>query len=864
MTNNWTDIANATLIIVMGANPAENHPASIAHIHGARRGPHTDAFGTNSKPAAKLVVIEPRKTRTAAIADMFVRIRPGTDIAFINGVVNWIVNNISGAQKTKFEEYLNSSTNRTFQDDAGGTVSVPGCSIDTDARMIVNATGADYERGTRTIGAQTISNFPLYAADIYTDLDATRKTVYNRLVEHVAPYTTSVVADICGCTEAQLIEVAQLIIDNSLCSSVDGVGAFVYEPRSQFHRVTTFMYAMGLTQHTHGSQNVKSFAVLQTMMGNVGRAGGGINALRGIHNVQGSTDMGLLYHLIPGYSGNPTGTFGVYMDRLYGVRLSGGATAYDDAYDPTKHGLQQAGFYQMTRKFFGDTTLTARADIDKIFNLWPKGAGTHHIQMFRDMAASTIKACVVWGQNPAVTEPNLSKIRDGLRELDLLVCVDMFENETAACDRKATGVTYLIPACSHVEEAGSATNSGRVLQWRYQAIPPKGNSRTDMELLLRFAYAIQQNGGFAHISNVWNTISGFTYSTVYDKLYGSQYGWTPGGGAFSSEAAASAVYQQMCMQVNAADPTQRGTLWIYTLGYSTVLTGQGGGWTQFNRAKERNNVDSDGSGGGHQLYKNWGYAWLVNRRVLYNNGRTPWDQTDAFQGPDQCARLYVTNNGNLIDYARNYRTYHRLADVPDTGIGTVHKLPGRFPAHTEPYESPRDGTGAGTNLVSTWGYNTKGTGAGDLLLAGSGRGTAASYPLVLTTFRCVEHFQGGPITRNNKLNVEAEPEPWIEINSADARNFGIAHGDMVKITSARGNSSQAPVPPQGAGFRARVGVGLSSNQRVGPGVVAVPWHWGEKGLSNGSRANDLTIDAMDANTMIPEYKACLCKIEKMT
>ncbi len=258
------------------------------------------------------------------------------------------------------------------------------------------------------------------------------------------------------------------------------------------------LYAMGITQHTRGSQNVKSFAVLQTLMGNMGRYGGGINALRGIHNVQGSTDMGLLYGNIPAYSGNPTvaqqpstdaNGFGKYMDALWGNPLSGSGSrtamdgTYADAYVPGQMALQQRGFYNMTQKFFGtpDTLAgTAAADktkIDALFSLWPKGNGDDHRIMFRKMITGATKALVCWGQNPAVTEPNQGAIRSGLENLDLLVVTDMFETETAACSRKATGVTYLIPAAAHVEVGGSATNSGRTLQWRYQARKPAGNSQ---------------------------------------------------------------------------------------------------------------------------------------------------------------------------------------------------------------------------------------------------------------------------------------------------------------------------------------------------------------------------------------------------
>jgi formate dehydrogenase major subunit len=231
---------------------------------------------------------------------------------------------------------------------------------------------------------------------------------------------------------------------------------------------------------------------------------------------------------------------------------------------------------------------------------------------------------------------------------------------------------------------------------------------------------------------------------------------------------------------------------------------------------------------------------------------------------------------SAFNYSGAYRTIHKLSDRPDVVLANQTSSPhfvgsisyaGRYPAHTEPYETPASAT-----IIGKYGYNTKGTAAGDLLPAGTLRGTSAIYPLVLTTIRCVEHFQGGPITRNNPYNVEQEPVPWIELNAVDARNAGIKDGDWVKIVTARTdgyandrldsdpNLSRAAY---GQGFQARVGTGTTENQRVAPGVVAIPWHWGDKGLSTGSRANDLCIDANDANTTIPEYKACLCRIERI-
>jgi formate dehydrogenase major subunit len=544
--------------------------------------------------------------------------------------------------------------------------------------------------------------------------------------------------------------------------------------------------------------------------------------------------------------------------------------------------------------------------------LWPKTNGDHHIEMFRKMAAGTITACYVMGQNPAVTEPNQGAVREGLRNLNLLVVQDVFETETAACDRKAGGVTILLPSAMYVEKGGSATNSGRTLQWRYKAKDPAGNSRADLEYIFRFAAAVDAEGGFSHIEDVWRDLEFKGWApaaegdSVYSVVFAGQYGYTPAVGArIDSETVAESIYKQMCTNCQNAggivDGVDGGTVWIYTQGYQggalvnnlpalpagALVDGNDGLWKNANRAKSRDNFNYGGVFG----YQRWGFSWLVNRRVLYNGGEINngagglLDNSDGFQRPEGIASLFATRHAAstwpagaaVVDYARgNYRFYHKLADrAITTAPGHVEG----FPFHVEPYETPHDGATAGkANFVATYGYNSTNGSSRNLLpttaygsVPATPMGSSANFPLTLTTIRCVEHFQGGPITRNNHWNVELEPEPWIELNSADARTYGIKDGDLVKVVTARtedlaGDTIESATLPRatyGDGFRARVGVGLKDNQRVGAGVVAIPWHWGERGLSTGSRANDLCIDASDANTQIPEYKVCLCRIEKI-
>ncbi|MFA5843831.1 MAG: molybdopterin-dependent oxidoreductase [Coriobacteriia bacterium] len=938
MTNHWNDIANATLVFAIGCNPAENHPAVFNHINHAR---FSTASGNPLKPNAKLIVVDPRKTRTAlqcdtTRGDRYVRIRPGTDIAFINGVINYIITTVEAladgnAVKTAYKAFLNdnSSVSRTFTADDGteviNTLASGGAWTKyTDAR--VKTSGYTYSTTNLTIGGKSVTGILDLAADI-TDSSC----VYQKLKHHVSHYDSTAVVDICGCTAEDITFVGDAFIANSRCSSTSVSGGVVNEST---YRVATLLYAMGATQHTVGSENIRAYAVLQTMMGNMGRAGGGINALRGIHNVQGSTDMGNLFDSIPGYSGNPTmgQTFPQYLNLLFGWRTetTGSYTRTVDPWlrkDPLvpggNVGMQQVGFFNMTQAWFGDRTLNpsssgevTQAKMEAWFGQWPRGNGTDHINAFREMANGDIRACYVWGQNPAVTEPNQAKVRAGLKNLDMLVVQDMFETETAACDRKGSGVTYLLPACSHVEEAGSVTNSGRWIQWRERARAPKESSKSDMEWLLRFAKALNDASAFSHIkvSNGWAD-----NATTWTKLY-ARYGWTPtaatddfealslnetatAGGAgrilYGSEVVAQNVYKEMCSPLapTFAGATDEGaltagsTVWIYYEAYNTSLTGSQyeaangytgpafawSAWTKNVKARNR-----DATTGPSLTYNRWGWAWLKNRRVFYNNAEVHWDVADNFVNAGYLGRLFLNDWTGPVEWTGKwtYREFKKLSDKPSVSYGSgIHEFARIFPAHTEPYETPRD------DLALVWGKNTTGgTPTLDLLStthATTPTGSVATgYPLVLTTIRCVEHFQGGPVTRNNPFNVEAEPEPWVEINSVDARRFNIVDGDMVNVITARSNStsnqntrtnregSTASDPCTAdtfaAGFKARVGVGLASNQRVAQGVVAIPWHWGDRGLSQGSRANDLCIDAMDANTKIPEYKACLCRIEKIS
>ncbi len=923
MTNHWIDVKNAKTIMVLGANPYENHPVVAQYIKDAK------AHG------AKLIVADPRRTRTAMDADLFMRMRPGTNGALVMGLINYIIqNNLYDVV------YQTALTNRTFTDATGAGVvrSVPKW---TDALFRLNAGRTDYLRDGN--GYPVVSTMPL------NDLTSDSDTVFQVLKARAAAYTSAVVADICdipgGATAFEAFAALVGASHGAATATASETGA---NTGAGANFPGTILYAMGATQSTHAAQDLRGYSMLQMLLGNMGRAGGGVNALRGIHNVQGSTDMGLLYGDVPGYSSVPPASgsgsnYGDYMDKLYGgVRIvsptnPNGYWNYTgtDATLQAAAGwnLQQHGFRNMIWHWFrqgadpiaaDDVSLAPGTINNANFDLMPKGSGLNHLDMFKKAntsitsasATDRVKCMVVFGQNPAVTEPNLPMVKRGLRDLDTLVVIDTFESETAGADRKAAndvgseaaGVTYLLPSSSFVEEEGSITNSGRWIQWRYKAANPQGNSKSDTEILLTLADKLVTAGAFSHIPG-----------GTYTNLYGSQYGWTPGtdfNAGTTAATVAETIFTQMAHKnINAAP---WGGLWIYRGGYGgwnhsflaghgdTTLTAAtaigataisvaanngtavgdtlwiGTGTTQeqctvqsinglnftlvkpltkahdsgitvahvLNRAKSRGLLDvgDQGTGtiSGKSVYSNWGWAWLKNRRVFYNNGGVAQDVSDNFVAPDYVGRYYVhavTTTGMPVPvpYASTYRAYSTLTDV-NSGDGTtcVAADPARMPKHWEPHETPNET--ARTKYGNTGNAPT------------TTRGAVSTYPLVLTTIRVTEHFQGGPTTRNIPWLCELVPEPFIELNSADAYAAGIRNGDNVYVDTVR----MSGVGP----FKAVVGTGTGASQKVKKGVVAIPWHWGNKGISTGASANEVTIDALEMNTKMPEYKACLCRIHK--
>jgi formate dehydrogenase major subunit len=440
MTNHWIDLKNADVILVMGCNPAENHPISMKWITRAR------------ERGAKLIVVDPRYTRTATKADLYAPLRSGTDIAFLGGMINYILSN-----GLYFKEYMSNYTNASFlvNPDYKGPGELDGLF-------------AGYDPKTRKYNKKAWA-FQLDAKENPKKDPSLRdpNCVFQLMRKHYSRYTPEKVASITGTPREKLLEVYKL-----------------YASTGRPDRAGAQCYAMGWTQHTVGTQNIRAMTIIQLLLGNMGIAGGGINALRGESNVQGSTDSGLLFHILPGYMPAPTASL---------VDLK----AYIEKHTPKTNEPKSVNWWSNRSKYivsylkaiYGDKATKAN---DFGYGWLPKldeGMNASWLMLFDQMLKDKFEGFFAWGQNPACSGANSNKTRKALSRLKWMVNVNLFDNETASFwrgpgmePRQIKTEVFMLPCCSSVEKEGSLTNSSRLAQWRYKAVEPIGQSKPDADI----------------------------------------------------------------------------------------------------------------------------------------------------------------------------------------------------------------------------------------------------------------------------------------------------------------------------------------------------------------------------------------------
>jgi len=794
MTNHWNDIQHADVIVCIGSNPAENHPISFKYVEKAMDN------------GAKLVSVDPRYTRTSSKADLYAQLRPGTDIAFIGGLINYLLQN-DYIQKEYAVHYTNAAflVNENFDfNSSDGLFS----GYDPD--------NFRYDKQSWTY--QTDEN----GMPLRDDSLKHPRSVYQLMKKHYARYTPEKVCEITGTAIQDYMDVARSF-------------ASTHVP----DKTATIMYAMGTTQHTHGTQNVRSYAMLQLLLGNIGMAGGGINALRGESNVQGSTDYAILYHILPGYLKSPT---------YDNVDLA----AYNEMWTPKAPDQQSANWWSNTPKYI--TSLlkaywgeAATKENDFCFNYLPKRSGNYsYIRLMERLQQGGFEGMIFMGTNPIVGGPDVTSIASGMDKLKWLVAVDLWETESSVF-WKRPGVdpkdidteVFLLPAASSVEKEGSVSNSGRWAQWRYKAVNPPGHAESDAfivdQWIKRLKELYKKGGVFPEpiLDLAWDYGDG--HEPDIDLVAREINGRFTRDVVINGESFKKGQQVPSFAYLQADGSTLSGN-WLYSNSYTEE---------EGNKMQRRGLEDPTGM----EFYHNWAWCWPVNRRVLYNrasvdrNGK-PWKPAKPVISWNEKSRKWegdvpdggwapMSEDGTKSPFIMLPEGYGRLfaAGLAD----------GPFPEHYEPVESPV------ANFMTSQQCNPAITVPGKINNSGK-------FPYVGTTYRVSEHWQAGAMTRNLPWLVELVPDMFIEISQNLADLKGLKNGDMVTITSERGKIEA----------RTLVTKRIKPLRIQGKMVeqVGMPWHFGFNGLATGGTANVLTTAVGCANTTIPEFKAFLCDIEK--
>ena len=788
MTNHWKDIKNTDVILVMGANPAENHPCGFKWAIEARDG-----------RGAKLVTIDPRFTRTAAVSDQFMQIRPGTDIAVLGGFVNYIIRN-----GLFHDDYVKAHTNATF---------IVGTSFGFEDGLFSGFDEASNQYDQKTWEYER-------GADGYVKRDYTLsdpRCVFQLLKKHFSRYTPEMVARIAGCTEDKFLEIAKTI-----CST------------GTADRVGTIMYAVGWTMHTTGSQNIRNAAILQLLLGNIGRPGGGINAMRGHANVQGATDHAIVAGILPGYLKvpNPSQTsLQAHLEDSTPEPLVPDTVNYWKNYPKFMISLFKA--------WFGDHA-TAENDFAYHYLAKPPGDATW-LSIWDAAYQGKLEGFITLGFNPLLAGPDINRLFKAMSRLKWMVVIDPFMLDSAEFWKAPgmdpteidTEVIYL-PATHWVERDGSFTNSGRWAQWKEKVIDPPLGVKSDTwilsELFWRVKELYEKEGGafsdpIRHLT--WNYIN--PREPTLEELAKEINGFDLKSGKLLSSFG----------QLKDDGSTISGN-WLY----SGSFTEQG------NMMARHGTADPTGMG----MHHDWAWNWPLNRRILYNRASAdkegrPWDATRP--GIQWTGKEWV---GDVPDYGKTTPPDKAGAFImTEEGVARIFNpspffpmKDGPFPEHYEPVESPT------ANALHEKVPNSPAVHYYDGVEETLARNTK-DYPYACTIYRVVEreHF----VTSNVPYLVEAMPDFFVEIPEELAREKGIENGKRARVWSKRGSV-------EGVAMVTKRIQPLKVNGEIAY-TIGIPVHWGFVGINQGAMANLLTPFIGDVNTRCPEFKAFLVNIEKV-
>jgi formate dehydrogenase major subunit len=849
MTNGWIDIKNTDMMLIMGGNPAENHPCGFKW-----------AIEAKIHRNAKTIVVDPRLTRTAANADLYLQIRAGADIAFLGGLINYAVQNGRIAH-----DYLVNYTNAAFVIKEGFKLPEDGLYSGFDAQKKVydkatwnyeeggdltgkpaGATSEHHAAAAKPAAPGTPPPPPLLPPKIAFDLSLQHpRCVFQLLKKQYERYTPEMVERITGIPKDQFLKAADLF------TSVRKDG--------DMKKVATIIYAVGWTQHSFGTQIIRTAAMMQLLMGNVGRAGGGVNALRGHSNIQGATDMAGIFDNLPGYLKVPTPAdtdLAAYLKRITPT------SAKPDPWDSFNYWSNTPKFAaSLLKAMYGPA---ATKENDYAYHYLPKIDRNYSwVNIWNDMYEGKVKGIFAFGMNGVMIGPDSQKNIDALKKADWLVVCELYPDETSEFWRapgistddmkKINTTVYRLPGAGFAEKDGTFVNSARWLQWKNVAVPPPGEARLDQEILatifLKVRELYKKGGKFP--DPILNAT--FAYTNPYN----------PSLSEVAKEINGKALVDITDPKTNVtikAGQQLPGFAWLKDDG--TTSCGNWiycGSWTEAGALMQRRGTD-DPSGLG--IYPNWAWSWPMNRRVLYNRASCdvegkPWDPQRRQVWWDEAKQSWVGND--VPDFKPDSAPKDHMGPfiMNPEGVGRLFvplggMADGPFPEHYEPIESPIANPlhPAQSNNPVVKKYKTD---------ADKYAVTGQEFKVICTTYRLTEHYHYW--TKNNPMNVQLVPEPFVEIPFELAEQMQLKGGEKVKVTSARSHYIAKAMVTR------RIRPMKIDGQEMFQ--IGIPIHWGFRGIAEdeGKTAktltNQLTPTVIDPNAFTPEFKGFLVKVEKI-
>jgi formate dehydrogenase major subunit len=815
---------------------------------------------------AKVFHIDPRFTRTSAMADRHVPIRAGTDIAFLGGLINYVI-----GEGKEFRDYVVTYSNaaaildESFRDteDLDGLFSgfdpdtnsydvtswqyegqdvapaAGGRDAGPDARQRAQEAGSNPHSGTTQKQSAGAEQYGSGGAPVpeKPERDLTLqdpRCVFQVLKRHYSRYTPEMVEQICGIPQDLFHEVAEAITENS---GPD--------------RTTNWSYAVGWTQHSTGVQYIRAASILQTLLGNIGRPGGGILALRGHASIQGSTDIPTLFDLLPGYLPMPMAHHEQSLESY--VAADAGQTGF--------WGNMRAYTVSLLKAYWGDA---ATAQNDFGFDWLPRISGDHNnYQSVMEMIDGTVKGYFVAGENPAVGSANGRMQRQGLANLEWLVVRDFVEIETASFWRNSPEIengelrsedigteVFFMPAATHKEKDGSFTNTQRLLQWHHKAVEPPDDARSELWFFYHLGRIIREKlAGSTDprdeplLNLTWDyPTEGEIDEPSAEAVQAEINGHGPGGKPLSA-------YTEL-----KDDGSTACGCWIYcgVRADGVNQTARRMPWSQQS-----------------WVAPEWGWAWPANRRQLYNRASAdpdgkPWSERKAYIWWDTEQEKWTGHDVPDFEAQKppSYRAPEgaRAQDALNGDDPFIMQGDGKawlyvptgltdgpLPSHYEPVESPhhnllhpRQQINPATILEDRPDNRYHPTGS-------------PVYPYVLTTYRLTEHHTAGGMSRHQPYLAELQPEAFCEVSPDLAAAHGLNNGGWATLVTARG----------------AIELKVLVTERVKPLTVdgtlthqiGVPWHFGPNGLAAGDSANELISIALDPNAHIQESKVLTCAIQ---